>query len=544
MKNYFVLILLIAATIDGQAQKALTRPNILWITCEDMSLHLGSYGDKQVSTPNLDRLASEGIRYTYVFSTAGVCAPSRSAIITGMYQQSIGTQHMRTFKTAGGSDKSYPPGFTSYSAMIPKTVKCFPEYLRATGYYCTNNEKQDYQFQAPPTVWDESGKKAHWRNRPDAGQPFFSVFNIITTHESQVWARASEPMLVDPQNVIVPPYYPDIPEVRMDIARHLSNVMVMDKEAGQILKQLEEDGLTDNTIVFFFSDHGDGLPFVKRELYDRGTHVPMIIRFGKKVNNLSPYAGVNLTDDQLIDFTDLAPTALSLAGIPLPAHLQGRAFLGPSKSSPRQYVFAARDRMDSEYDRVRAMRDRQFLYIRNYMPEKPFYQNISYRLQQPGMRAILKMKDEGKLNEQQALWFRPTKPVEELYDCLADPYQFNNLAADPQYEKKLVELRNIYETWKKKTGDQGEVAESEMVKNWWNGASRAPATANPEVLIKGSTVTVSDQTEGASIGYKFRKAAAWKVYTSPVNVKANDSLYVVAHRIGYDVSEIVSQKIK
>ena len=473
--RFFLLAVIVAMAETGQAQvkKNKAQPNILWITCEDMSPHLGSYGDSQVKTPHLDKLASEGIRYTRAFATAGVCAPSRSAIITGMYQQSIGTQHMRTAKLSANKD-AYPPDYVGYSALVPEAVKCFPEYLRAAGYYCTNNAKEDYQFEAPPTVWDESSRKGHWRNRKNAEQPFFAVFNLMTTHESQVWERANEPLLVDPKNVQVPPYYPDVPEVRKDIARHLSNVMVMDQQAGEILSQLEQDGLSDNTIIFFFSDHGDGLPFVKREIYDRGTRVPLIIKFGKNSESANPFGTKKgIVNDQLVSFVDLAPTVLSLAGCAIPNHLQGQAFLGSAKGTPRKYIFAARDRMDSEYDRVRSIRDKQFLYLRNYMPEKPYYQNIAYRLQQPMMNVILKMKDQSRLNQQQMLWFRPSKPVEELYDCEADPWQFKNLADDPAYANKLRGLRQVYDEWIKDVGDLSGLPETQMVKNWWNEIGRA-----------------------------------------------------------------------
>jgi arylsulfatase A-like enzyme len=421
-------------------------------------------------------------------------------------------------------------------------VKCFPEYLRASGYYCSNNVKEDYQFEAPPTVWDESSKNAHWRNRKNVAQPFFAVFNLMLTHESQVWSRANEPLLVDPKNVEVPPYYPDVPEVRRDIARHLSNVMVMDQQAGGILKQLEEDGVVDNTIIFFFSDHGDGLPFVKREIYDRGIQVPMIIKFGKNWESLNPLRKKGAVDNQLISFVDLVPTMLSLAGCRIPDHLQGQAFLGPAKASARKYVFAARDRMDSEYDRVRAIRDERFLYLRNYMPEKPYYQNIAYRLQQPMMPVILKMKDEGKLNEQQMLWFRPTKPREELYDCNMDPYQFNNLVNDPAYKTKLEELRKAFDQWINEIGDLSEVPENEMVKQWWNGKEKAPTTEKPEIFVANNTIKLTSATTGASIGFKFKWKDNWAVYTGPLKVSTQDTLYVMAQRIGYNRSEVISIK--
>ena len=545
IKKFFIAIIVFTASwVHAQNQDKPRRPNILWITCEDMSLHLGSYGSTQVKTPNLDLLASQGIRYTNAFATAGVCAPSRSAIITGMYQQSIGTQHMRTHLYPGNKN-AYPPGYVGYAAVVPPDVKCFPEYLRAAGYYCTNNVKEDYQFDAPPTVWDESSKDAHWRNRKNLHQPFFSIFNLTVTHESQVWVRSGEPLLVDPKNVAVPPYYPDVPEVRTDIARHLSNVMVMDQQAGQILQQLKDDGLEDNTIIFFYSDHGDGLPFVKREIYDRGTRVPLIIKFGKNWQGLNPFFDrQGVVDDQLISLVDLAPTMLSLTECEIPAHLQGQAFLGRAKAQPRKYIYAARDRMDSEYDRVRAIRDHRYLYLRNYMPEKPYYQDIGYRLQQPMMPVILRMKEEGKLNETQMLWFRENKPKEELYDCEKDPDQLTNLADDPQHTGKLAEMRREFDEWIGKVGDMSEMEEATMVKKWWNGKEGPPVTEKPKITKGKNGIAIASRTTGASIGYKFKREDAWAVYTDPLKTNGRDSLYVIAQRIGYSESDVVSIALK
>jgi len=545
MKYIFATLFIVGVTLTAFRIKspvqptAAKQPNILWISCEDMSLHLGCYGNKLVKTPNLDRLAAQGTRYTNAFTTAGVCAPCRSAIITGMYQQSIGTQNMRTLSasTAVGAE-AYPPGFKGYSAVIPEQVKCFSEYLRTAGYYCTNNSKEDYQFIAPPTAWDESSNKAHWRNCTDKNQPFFSIFNFTTTHESQVWARAKEPLLVNPDDVDVPPYYPDTKEVRLDIARHLSNVMVMDKQAGNILAQLKEDGLEDNTIVFFFSDHGDGLPYVKREITQRGLRVPFIIKnpFDKKEN---------MVDNQIISFVDLAPTMLSLAGVPVPKYMQGQAFMGNQKSAtPRQYAFAARDRADSEYDRVRSVHDGRVQYLRNYMPEKPYYQNIRYRLQQAGMQSIIKLKDEGKLNETQMRWFSAPKPKEELYDCDLDPYQLNNLAEMPQYQNKLAQMRKVYDEWIAKVGDTAAEPEMDMVHRWWNGKDEAPTTEMPKVQTKSSKIILSCATKGASIGFKKHwKDPSWQVATKPISYSKGDSLYVIAHRIGYNKSKIVSNSL-
>ncbi len=498
-----------------------------------MSPHLGSYGEKVAKTPNLDQLAKEGVRYTNAFSTAGVCAPSRSALITGCFQTSIGTQNMRTlsFSTLV-SKEAYPPGFHAYSAVIPENVKCFPEYLRKAGYYTTNNYKQDYQFEAPVTVWDENSKKAHWRNRKDKNQPFFSIFNIETTHESQVWSRNNEPLLVDPKTVDVPPYYPDDSISRKTIARFLTNVMIMDKQVGEILQQLKDDGLYDDTVIFFYSDHGDGMPYVKRELLDRGLRVPLIVK--------GPFIKANSTDNQMLSFVDFAPTILSLANIPIPKSIQGQAFLGSQKSKlQRKYVYAARDRMDSEYDRVRAVNDGQFTYLRNYMREKPYYQNIRYRLQNPIMPHLLALKEKGQLNEKQMHWFKISKPLEELYDYKNDPYEMNNLANNPQYNNKLTELRTAHMAWMKQYGDMAEIPEMEMVNGWWNGKETAPETAKPTINFKGKTATISCKTKGASIGYRKSVKGAWAVYDKPFSFQKGDSLYLVAQRIGFLKSEII-----
>lgn len=520
------------------------KPNILWITCEDMSPRLACYGDKDVKTPNLDQLAAEGIRYTHVYSTAGVCAPSRSSIITGMYQTSIGTQHMRTVQLTPEARQYL--NMDGYSAVIPESVRCFPEYLRKAGYYCTNNDKQDYQFIPPVTVWDESSKKAHWRNRP-AGKPFFSIVNLLITHESQIWSRDKESLLVNPETVAVPAYYPDTKTVRHDIARHLSNVMRMDSLVGTIIHQLKADGLYDNTIIFFYSDHGDGLPFVKREVYDRGLRVPMIVRIPDKFQIKGSRANGS-TDDQLISFVDLAPTVLSLANITLPTYLQGQAFLGNQKSpSTRKYIFAGRDRMDFPVDRVRAVGDGRYKYYRNFMPEKPYYQNVTYRLSIPMMNEMLTLRDQGKLNATQMMWFRSTKPVEELCDTQADPNEFTNLANKPAYKTKLTELRHQMDNWLKMVGDKAATPEPAMIKQMWNGGSEPPTTATPELITAGNTFKIRCTTSGASIGYVVKRDPArpivWQVYDGEtLTLQPGDSLRVVAHRIGFKPSREVKMK--
>lgn len=510
------------------------RPNIVWIVCEDMSPHLGSYGEKTAKTPILDQLASEGLRYTNVFSTAGVCAPSRAALITGCYQTAIGAQNMRTGGFSASFKDAYPPNYKSYSALVPLGVKCFSEYLRQAGYYCSNNAKQDYQFEAPLTAWDESSTNAHWRNRTDKNQPFFSVFNLDITHESRVWTRSKEPLLVNPKNVEVPSYYPDDSVSRQVIARFLSNVMIMDEQVGQIIQQLKADKLYDDAIIFFYSDHGDGLPFVKRELYDRGLKVPLIIK--------APFLSKNTTDNQLVSFIDFAPTVLSLAGIPIPKSIQGQAFMGLQKAKkPRTHVFAARDRMDSEPDRVRAVSNGRYKYLKNYLPQLPYYQNIRFRLQNPLMGHLLQLKDAGKLDEKQMYWFRNSKPDEELFDTQTDPDEMNNLASNPKYKNQLKALKMAYLQWTQQFKDWGAMPEMEMVKLWWNGQDKAPKTEKPFIEVLNNKVSLISATEGASIGYRKSQKGAWTVYQKPFYYNKGDSLYVIAHRIGYEPSEIIKQ---
>jgi uncharacterized sulfatase len=356
------------------AQRA-SPPNILWITCEDMSPDLGCYGDSWARTPNIDRLAAQGARFTNAFAVAGVCAPSRSGIITGMYPSSIGTHHMRS--------KGVPPPY----------VKCFTEYLRAAGYYCTNNVKTDYNFDCPVTAWDENSRQAHWRGRAKR-QPFFSVFNHTVTHESQIRVdpeafarniRALKPEeRHDPARAKLPPYYPDTPVVRRDWANYYDLITALDYQVGDLLHQLEDDGLAGDTIVFFFSDHGRGLPRAKRWIYDSGIHAPLLVRWPGVIQP-------GTVRDELVSFIDYAPSLLSIAGVEIPSHMQGQAFLGGQTARPRQYIFAARDRMDETYDIIRCVRDKRYKLIRNFQACKPYAQYIDYMDQMPTMREMRRL---------------------------------------------------------------------------------------------------------------------------------------------------------
>ena len=315
------------AAAQQPAAPRLHRPNIVWISNEDMSPHIGVYGDALARTPVLDRFARESIRYTHAFTTAPVCAPSRAAIITGMYQNAIGAQHMRT------TEDRVPELPGPYLAVPPFYVKAFPEYLRAAGYYTSNRAKTDYQFGVPFTIWDDLGPGAHWRNRRDRTQPFFSVFNLEVTHESQIFptspARKGKPLVTDPARINRPAVLPRYAARASGAGAHVRQHRRHGQQVGEILRQLESDGLAENTIVFYWSDHGDGVPRSKRSLYDSGLRVPLMVRWPA----MSPGIA-NSVSDQLVSMIDLAPTVLALAGVEVPAHLQGRVFIGPKGTPP------------------------------------------------------------------------------------------------------------------------------------------------------------------------------------------------------------------
>lgn len=507
------------------APKAGDRPNILWISCEDTSPDLGCYGDEYATTPNLDRLAGQGCRYTRAFVPYPVCAPTRSAVITGMYPSTLGSMHMRT-------------SMKGYEAVPPPAVKCFTEYLRAAGYYCTNNSKTDYQFKPPFTAWDESSKKAHWRKGPE-GMPFFSVINLTVSHESRCWPKKNEKLLHDPAKAPVPPYYPDTPVVRRNIARYYDNVGKMDAQAGRILQDLTDDGLADNTVVFFWGDHGRGLPRHKRWCYDSGIHVPLIVRWPGRIK------GASICGD-LISLIDLAPSVLSIAGVDIPQHMQGKAFLGPGKSAPREFIIAGRERMDlNSDDHIRCIRDKRYKYIRNFMPEKPYAQPIPYRDRMPIMQEWRRLHAAGQLKGPAKLFMRKTKPPEEFYDTDSDPYEINNLIDSAEHQTIIADMRQKLDRWILQTGDLGQISEDELIERMWPGRKQ-PATAEPTISFSESPngqllVTIKCTTEGASIGYRIDDETSWQLYSRPFTIRNGQAIQAKAIRIGYKESKVIDR---
>ncbi len=418
------------------------RPNIIWIVSEDNSPFLGCYGDEFATTPSLDKLASEGVLYENAFANAPVCAPARSTIISGVYPPSLGTQNMRS---------TYP---------IPDFIKFFPQYLRAEGYYCTNNAKEDYNMPKPEGAWDESSKTAHYKNRKE-GQPFFAVFNIGISHESSIHKSIpTNELRHDPAKVKLPPYHPDTPEMRHDWAQYYDKVEDMDTRVGELLKELEDAGLAENTIVAYYGDHGGVLARSKRFVYESGTRVPMIWRFPKKYQHLAPGDPGSKTD-RLVSFVDLAPTMLSLAGIDIPDYMQGSAFLGDRQGEPRDYVHLFRGRMDERIDKVRAVRDKQYRYIKNYMPHRIYGQYIEYLWRAPSCRSWETAYKNGQCDAAQSAFWEQ-KPPEELYDVTADPWEVNNLADDPEYANVLARFREENDRWMTEIKDTGLMTEGYM----------------------------------------------------------------------------------
>ncbi|MFO0809481.1 MAG: sulfatase [Gemmataceae bacterium] len=437
----------VVALLYGATGFAAERPNIVWVVGEDMGPELGCYGDANAITPNMDRLAAEGVRYTHCYTHAPVCAPSRSGLITGRYPTSIGTHHMRS--------------------TLLKPPPLFVDHLRKAGYVTcwptkTNRGKTDFNFALKSDWVDRTD--AWWNDPPKT--PFFGFFNVLTSHESQI--RAAPDAMAknlaqlksgerrDPLKLKPPAYHPDTPIVRRDLANYYDLVTAVDYTIGELFATLDKHKLRDNTIVILTGDHGRGLPRSKRWPTEQGTHVPLIVRWPGKL----PAGTVR---DELVCFLDFPATTLALAGIDVPKEFDGRAFLGDKAGPEPKYVVSCRDRMDEVYDRIRSLRDRRYRYTRNYHPELPYAQRIQYMEEMPTMQEWRRLAAEGNLNAIQMQFFASSKPPEELYDIAMDPDEVQNLAGVPAYSSKLKEMRSALDEWTTRTGDLGAVSERELI---------------------------------------------------------------------------------
>lgn len=537
-KGLLGVTVLAAATVPGSAaigqeRKAPDRrPNILCLVCEDISPYLGCYGDELADTPNLDRFAREGIRYTRMFTTIGVSAPSRASLITGLFPTSFGANYMRTSNTKPLTEGLVPP----YEAVPKDGVKCYTEFLRAAGYYCTNNVKTDYQFKPPVTAWDESSKTAHWKNRPE-GMPFFAIFNMTVTHESQIWKRADDPLVLSPDEIVLPPYHPDNAVTRRDWAVMYSNVHEMDRQMQTYIDEVRDAGLLDNTIVIWYSDNGGPLPRQKRELYESGALVPFMVRFPDGTR-----AGT--VEDRLLMFADIPATILSLAGIRPPSYMHGIPFLGRYEGREHSYVYGARDRLDEIVERQTCVRDARYRYVRNYLPEKSGYMQVLSRLNMPMMRNMAELCERGELDEQSRRWFEKPRRTEEFYDVDNDPHEMHNLIDDPRYARDIVRMRRELARWDKRYNPYLGLTEAELRERLWPGGVQ-PEVAAPEMRTdRNGCVKIVCATKGASIAYQIDGRGYdekhWLLYTAPVHLEPGQTLTAVATRIGYKTSDVTT----
>ncbi|QDT03380.1 Sulfatase [Rubripirellula lacrimiformis] len=440
MKRFLPLL---ALWLFSSVAVADQRPNILWLTSEDNGQEIGCYGDEYADTPNIDALAAKSLRYHTCWSNAPVCAPARTTIISGMYATSLGGQHMRS------------------GVKLPAGMKLYPQVLHESGYYCTNHTKTDYNFDGADAGWDDSGKKAHWRGRPSEDTPFFSIFNFTVSHESKIRVRPHE-LKHDPAKAQLPSYHPDTPEVRHDWAQYYDKITEMDDDFGRVLNQLKQDGLDDSTIVFYYGDHGSGMPRSKRWPFDSGLRVPLVVHVPEKFRHLAPQdympGGVS---QRLVSFVDLAPTVIGLAGADVPANMQGVAFMGPAEGPAKEYLFGYRGRMDERIDMVRSCTDGRYVYMRHFYPERPYLKHVSYMFETPTTQVWKRMFDAGELTEAQAKFWQ-SKPVEELFDLQSDPDETVNVAGLPENAQRLAKMRTAIKQWMVSTADLGLLPEAEM----------------------------------------------------------------------------------
>lgn len=416
------------------------QPNILWLTTEDHGPHLGCYGDPDAVTPQLDAFAKRALLYTRASSTAPICAPARTTLVTGMYAPAIGGQHMRS------------------EVEVPGWLKLYPELLREQGYYCTNNSKTDYNLSmGGRDTWDASSGKAHYRDRPK-GKPFFAIFNQTCTHESRIRNKNPNPKH-DPAKISIPPYHPDTPEVRKDWAQYHDRITEMDTWFGKQLEELDAAGLTENTIIFFYADHGSGMPRSKRHVGWSGLHVPLLVYIPEKFKHLRPddYESGGFTN-RLVGFVDMAPTLLSLIGQKPASYHQGHAFLGAHTETGPEFSFGFVGRADERPDESRSVTDGRYLYVRNFMPHVPNLKGLSYQMETATTRVWKELYEAGKLNPIQSFAWSSPRPYEELYDLKYDPHETQNLALT--HPERVVKYRKALDAYFTKTKDLGLLPES------------------------------------------------------------------------------------
>ena len=564
MRNrFFFVIVLVLLLVSCKADKnsaaiseALPPPNIIWFVAEDISPRFAAFGDSTAFTPTIDAISSKGVVFQNAFTVSGVCAPSRSSMITGCYPSSIGTQHMRQAKGV------IPlAGVPSYNAVPPPDVKAFPELLRANGYWTASYRKLDYQFGSPFTIWDTISDAPTWRMRANSEKemPFFIYNTYEITHEVNIWPDSTktnffQQMKVDVSklapdvikrppldslntfisldDVEVPPYLPNTELARDHIQRLYYNSMRMDQQIAKVIADLKEDGLEDDTILFFMSDHGDCLPRAKRWLYDSGTKSPLVIYIPPKY--LPKGFEQPRNENNLYSFVDLPPTVLEMAGIEIPSWMQGKSIISTLEEQPRTYVYGSRDRMDNRYDIRRSIRSKQYKYIKNFEPEKPYQQQITFLERMPLMHQILEMNANDELNEVQSDWLADTKPKDELYDISNDPYEIHNLAKDSTYTEIKNNLETDLMSWMNRIDDKYKIPEQEQAESAWPNGEQ-PITEAVKFELNDGKLKMTSATKGATIAYQIPDSNRWEIYSQPILI-SNKELIAKAIRYGYKAS--------
>ena len=496
---------------------------MVWLVCEDQSLFMPMYGDYHALMPNVQSLAEEGTIFDHFFSVAPVCAPSRSSILTGVQPSTMGTHHMRAYQAKQPKYNTHT-GLPIYSAPAPDGVRAFTEHLRLQGVYCTNNAKEDYNFQSPPLAWDESSQEAHWRNRPP-GVPFFSVFNFNVSHESQIWKRSDLPCDATVGRDEIPPLLPNCDETRKDLATNYCNLEELDRQVGQILTQLKEDNLYDETTIVFFSDHGGPFPRFKRSLSDAGLRVPLVIKWGDGVPAPSKQTALH-------SFLDLAPSVLAWFGVPLPSALSGIP-ITPQGTGWHE-IHGASDRFDEVLDRSRTIRTRNWRLTRNDFPEKPAGQDLAYRKNMQTTRLIDSLAALGV--EPWRTWKYGTKPAWELYQTSEDPWELVNLCDRESLTDTLNHLKQRLELAFPESQDLGRLNETDMVtmfSEWTEQQPLSPA----RLEMRDNTIFLLHDDPNVSLGWRATGTQSWSIASSGDSIfpgSGTESIELLTARIGWE----------
>ena len=518
MKRLKKIIFIIVFTLFYNGGKTQNKTNILWIVCEDQSLFFSSYYDSIAKTPNINELSSKGTVYDNFFAVSPVCSPSRSSIITGMYPTTIGTQHMRAYKKNKGLTNS-KTNLPIYSAVPKIKVQFFTENLRKMGYYCSNNSKEDYNMEMSPLAWDESNKNAHWRNRQE-NQPFFSVFNFNITHESRIWSNYKKHSLDEINKVILPPFLPNNKSIKNDFITNYKNIEKLDKQVGEIINQLKEDGLYENTVIFFFSDHGGPFPRYKRSIYDSGLKCPLIVKWTETRNEPR--------NNQMISFIDLAPTILELTKSETNHEMEGVSFYNQNN---RDYIFAATDRFDEHTDKRRCVRNKEFKLIINCDTNSSIMKPVLYRQNMKTMRILDSLNDLKKNTISMESWYKKSKPKYELYDVVNDPYELNNLYTNKDYDSIFYELKKKLDYWIDES-DYGNITENQILKEMWPNGEK-PKLKDPSIIQKDNGVNIISNNNNSSVGWRNNKTENWKIYSTDEIINPENSFEIIVFKPGY-----------